>query len=137
LSRLRPHQGWRLEILRWLWLRKLPRTHFQQDRAHTDVEGCCWYGRGVIQTSGICNFGKLNFFLGKRGKDEGRSVLYPDIDFCKDPEAICKPEPPPALKWIAGFFYWLNSVQSWVRRQGRLEVHGQAQELDWRWHGPE
>lgn len=25
----------------------------------TDVEGCCWWGRGVIQTTGICNFGML------------------------------------------------------------------------------
>lgn len=24
-----------------------------------DVEGCCWWGRGVIQTSGVCNFGML------------------------------------------------------------------------------
>merc|ERR1712166_772829 len=66
----------------------------------TDVEGCCWWGRGVIQTTGVCNFGKLNWFLGKRGKDDGREVLYPTIDFCKDPEAICKPDSPPALKWI-------------------------------------
>merc|ERR1712166_1516756 len=36
----------------------------------TDVEGCCWWGRGVIQTTGVCNFGKLNWFLGKRGKDD-------------------------------------------------------------------
>merc|ERR1712125_128459 len=76
----------------------------------TDVEGCCWWGRGVIQTTGVCNFGKLNYYMGKRGKDEGRDVLYPTIDFCKNPEAICEPEAPPALKWIAGFFYWLNSV---------------------------
>ncbi len=40
----------------------------------------------VIQTSGICNFGKLNYFLGKRAHDEGRESRYPDIDFCKDPE---------------------------------------------------
>jgi len=84
----------------------------------TDVEGCCWWGRGVIQTTGICNFGKLNYYLGRRGHDEGRSVLYPDIDFCKDPEAICKPDSPPALKWIAGFFYWLNSVQSYNDKDG-------------------
>jgi hypothetical protein len=29
----------------------------------TDVEGCCFWGRGVIQTTGICNFGKLNTTL--------------------------------------------------------------------------
>merc|ERR1712025_925174 len=71
--------------------------------ARTDVEGCCWWGRGVIQTTGVCNFGKLNFYMGKRGKTEGRSVLYPDIDFCKNPGYICEPDAPPALKWIAGF----------------------------------
>jgi len=86
--------------------------------ARTDVEGCCWWGRGVIQTTGVCNFGKLNYYLGKRGMSEGRNVLYPDIDFCKNPEAICAPDAPPALKWIAGYFYWLNSVQSYVDKDG-------------------
>lgn len=86
--------------------------------ARTDVEGCCWWGRGVIQTTGVCNFGKLNYYLGKRGKDEGRDVLYPDIDFCSNPESICEPDSPAPLKWIAGFFYWLNSVQSYVDDDG-------------------
>jgi hypothetical protein len=89
----------------------------------TDVEGCCWWGRGVIQTTGVCNFGKLNYYLGKRGKDDGRDVLYPTIDFCKDPEAICNPDSPPALKWIAGFFYWLNSVQSYTSKDGWNYMH--------------
>jgi len=81
----------------------------------TDVEGCCWvsfmpqscipiscdyilshflsvfcaslqWGRGVIQTSGVCNFGKLNYFLGARAAREGRPSRYPNIDFCLDPE---------------------------------------------------
>eukprot|EP00966_Prymnesium_polylepis_P232072 5368755-Prymnesium_polylepis.1 len=84
----------------------------------TDVEGCCWWGRGVIQTTGTCNFGKLNYYMGKRGKTEGRDVLYPNIDFCRNPEAICEPSSPPELKWIAGFFYWLNSVQSYIDKDG-------------------
>lgn len=84
----------------------------------TDTEGCCWYGRGVIQTTGMCNFGKLNYYMGKRGSDENRTVLYPDLDFCKDPESICKPDSPAPLKWIAGFFYWLNDVQSYVDKDG-------------------
>ena len=29
----------------------------------TDVEGCCWWGRGVIQTTGICNFGMLKYVV--------------------------------------------------------------------------
>lgn len=86
---------------------------FHRD-GRTDVEGCCWWGRGVIQTTGVCNFGKLNYYMGKRGHDEGRKVLYPTLDFCRNPESVCDPSSPPALKWIAGFFYWLNSVQSYV-----------------------
>lgn len=50
------------------------------------------------QTTGICNFGKLNYFLGKRAADEGRSSLFPDIDFCKDPEAICANAQYPQVK---------------------------------------
>ena len=30
----------------------------------SNVEGCCWWGRGVIQTTGRCNFGKLNKSIG-------------------------------------------------------------------------
>jgi predicted chitinase len=84
---------------------------FNNTPARTDVEGCCWWGRGAIQTTGVCNFGKLNFFMGKRAADEGREAIYPDSDFCKTPWSICDPEGPPELKWVAGFFYWLNAVQ--------------------------
>jgi hypothetical protein len=78
----------------------------------TDTEGCCWWGRGVIQTTGVCNFGKLNYYLGKRAADEGRDSPYPAINFCKTPDAICASQEHPELKWIAGLFYWMNSVQS-------------------------
>lgn len=88
------------------------------ETGRTDVEGCCWWGRGVIQTTGVCNFGKLNYYMGSRGAAEGRDVLYPDINFCKNPGAICEKDAPPALKWIAGFFYWLNSVQAYVDDDG-------------------
>eukprot|EP00579_Thalassiosira_antarctica_P011373 CAMPEP_0201918770 /NCGR_PEP_ID=MMETSP0903-20130614/7834_1 /ASSEMBLY_ACC=CAM_ASM_000552 /TAXON_ID=420261 /ORGANISM="Thalassiosira antarctica, Strain CCMP982" /LENGTH=1230 /DNA_ID=CAMNT_0048455143 /DNA_START=36 /DNA_END=3725 /DNA_ORIENTATION=+ len=79
----------------------------------TDVEGCCWWGRGVIQTTGICNFGMLNYYLGKRAADEGRDSRYPHIDFCKDPGAVCSREDHPELKWIAGMFYWIRSLQTY------------------------
>jgi len=82
----------------------------------TDVEGCCWWGRGVIQTTGVCNFGKLNYFLGKRAHQEGRDSAYPNIDFCKQPDAICASTEHPELKWIAGLFYWAESVQVYGER---------------------
>jgi len=80
-------------------------------------------GRGVIQTTGVCNFGKLNYYMGKRGKDDGRDVLYPTIDFCKNPEAICEPSSPPALKWIAGFLL-LAEFSSVLCRQGWVGLYG-------------
>ena len=62
-----------------------PAPAFGKD-SRTDVEGCCWWGRGVIQTTGVCNFGKLNYFLGARAAREGRTSMFPSIDFCRDPE---------------------------------------------------
>jgi len=70
----------------------------------------------------VCNFGKLNYFIGKRAADRGRAALYPDVDFCKDPGAVCSPEHP-ELKWIAGFQYWLNAVQPYdVRGASYLDT---------------
>jgi hypothetical protein len=77
------------------------------------VEGCCFWGRGVIQTTGVCNFGKLNWYLGARAADDGREAMYPDINFCKQPDAICSSEEHKELKWIAGLFYWVESLQSY------------------------
>ncbi len=71
----------------------------------TNVEGCCWWGRGVIQTTGRCNFGKLNKNLGAGAQDG----LYPDINFCSNPQALC--DGPSELKWIAGIFFWVSEVE--------------------------
>ena len=90
-----------------------PAPLFGQPSGRTDVEGCCWWGRGVIQTTGTCNYGKLNFYMGKRAAEEGRPAAFPGIDFCRDPGSICAPGAPPELKWVAGFFYWLNAVQTY------------------------
>ena len=48
------------------------------------------------------NFGKLNYYLGKRAADEGRESRYPSVDFCKDPEVICASSEYKELKWVAG-----------------------------------
>ncbi len=90
-----------------------PAPKYGVPQGRTDVEGCCWWGRGVIQTTGRCNFGKLNYFMGARAAREGRHSIYPNIDFCRNPGAICEPGSPPELKWVAGFFYWLETVQTY------------------------
>jgi hypothetical protein len=76
----------------------------------TDVENCCWWGRGVIQTTGRCNFGKLNKHL---GVGAGADALYPDINFCKNPQAVCTG--PSDLKWVAGIFFWVSNLQVYDR----------------------
>lgn len=92
---------------RWVW-----------DGSGSSVEGCCWWGRGVIQTTGRCNFGVLNHHLGRGHLDPARfprpaEVLYPDVDFCRDPGAICASPAHPELKWIAGLLYWMSSVEGY------------------------
>jgi hypothetical protein len=38
--------------------------------------------------------------------------MFPDIDFCKNPGAICDDEHP-NLKWIVGFFRWITEIQEY------------------------
>ena len=66
--------------------------------------------------TGICNFGKLNYYLGARAAAEGRGGRYPDVDFCADPGIICASDEHKELKWIAGMFYWIESLQSYDER---------------------
>ena len=96
-------------------------TAYQQPGS---VEGCIWWGRGVIQTTGRYNFGLLNHYLGRSHMDVTdpairashpipSEILYPDMDFCSNPEFICSTTKYPELKWIAGLFYWMSSVQTY------------------------
>lgn len=74
---------------------------------------CCWWGRGALHTRGVCNLGKLNYYLGKRAADEGRSSRYADIDFCANPEAICGDEQRTMeMRWTVALFEWAERVQS-------------------------
>merc|ERR1711881_382349 len=63
------------------------------------------------QTTGVCNFGKLNYFAGARAAREGREALFPDVDFCKRPDSICNSVEHPDLKWVAGLFFYAKEVQ--------------------------
>jgi hypothetical protein len=87
-----------------------PKARLPKEFPSTNVEGCCWWGRGVIQTTGRCNFGKLNKQIGAGASS---NALYADINFCSNPQAICTG--PPDLKWVAGIFYWVTELQSYNR----------------------
>ena len=75
---------------------------------------CCFWGRGSVPIRGTCAYGKLNYFLGKRAADEGRPAMFPEIDFCQNPGAICEDEYPD-LKWIVGLFRWIMEIQEYDR----------------------
>lgn len=70
-------------------------AEFVQDVAYPsangriDVEGCCFWGRGALQTKGTCALGKFNYRFGKRAYDENRPARYPAVDFCKIPVSVC------------------------------------------------
>lgn len=38
--------------------------------------------------------------------------MFPDVDFCRNPEAICTSTDHPELKWVAGLYFYMNEVQS-------------------------
>eukprot|EP00808_Paulinella_micropora_P019481 g65235.t1 len=81
--------------------------------SRTNVEGCCWWGRGVLQLTGICNMGKLNWHIGAKAFNRTGKALYPNVDFCKNPGAICDSREHPELKWVSGLFYWVNLMQEY------------------------
>mmetsp|Transcript_32531 Transcript_32531/g.56670 ORF Transcript_32531/g.56670 Transcript_32531/m.56670 type:complete len:1231 (+) Transcript_32531:177-3869(+) len=96
------------------------KTAFTNQIGRIDVEGCCWWGRGVLRkvTQGRCFFGQLNYYIGKRAAMEGRPSIYPKIDFCSFPEAICASEHSNELRWVSGMFYWIKQVQSFDNKDG-------------------
>jgi len=88
---------------------------YANERGRVDVEGCCWWGRGIIQTRGVCSYGKLNYYLGARAAREGRKALYPDIDFCEFPQGVCSSDATygEELQWMVGLFEWVDRIQSY------------------------
>ena len=64
-------------------------------------------------TRGVCNIGKINYYLGKKGEDSGRNVLYPTIDFCQYPQSICDSD---EMRWTIAFFEWAERVQRYYKQ---------------------
>ena len=84
---------------------------YSNSNGRTEVEGCCFWGRGSLSTKNVCNIGRLNLYLGKGGAMQNRDVLYPDIDFCADPEATCSSPVANELRWRTGMLEWADRVQ--------------------------
>jgi hypothetical protein len=90
------------------------KTSYPNSYGRTDIEGCCYWGRGVLHTRGSCNFGKLNFHVGSQAAAENRPSLYPDLNFCSDPGLICTDEERTMdIRWIVGMFEWVDRVQDY------------------------
>lgn len=67
-----------------------------------------------MHTGGVCNLGKINYFLGAGGAKDGLSTRYPDVDFCTNPEAICADESRTMdMRWTTALFEWVDRVQSY------------------------
>jgi len=90
---------------------EIKKTPYANTAGRIDVEGCCYWGRGALLTRSSCSIGKLNYFLGARADREGRASLYPNIDFCVDPEATCASSVTDELRWTTAFFEWSEHVQ--------------------------
>ena len=87
---------------------------FSNTLGRVDTEGCCWWGRGSLLTRGVCNIGKLNYYLGKRAFDLRGEARFQTIDFCADPEATCASESSTEdMRWITGMFEWVERIQSY------------------------
>jgi predicted chitinase len=69
----------------------------------TATAGCCWWGRGSIQTTGPHNYKMLQLHV-----VDNITHLKGKIDLCTNPEAICENE---ELKWLGGLYYWTSVVQ--------------------------
>jgi len=96
--------------------RQVRNVEYANVAGRTDIEGCCFWGRGALLTRGICSSGKQNYYLGKRGAELGRSTIYPTIDFCRYPEIACTSSYGEQLRWTIALFEWSEKVQ---RYQGK------------------
>ncbi|KAL3797245.1 hypothetical protein HJC23_004537 [Cyclotella cryptica] len=94
---------------------------YSNSNGRTDTEGCCWWGRGALSTRGICNIGKFNYYVGMKAALDGRPSLYPNIDFCQYPEAVCSSDATNELRWTISMFEWAERIQRYTSDQWSYE----------------
>ena len=56
----------------------------------------------------ISNFGKLNYYIGAKAAADGRQSLFPDVDFCINPESVCASQYKHELIWMSGLFAFVS-----------------------------
>ena len=109
---------------------------YKNTYGRTDIEGCCYWGRGALMVRGICTLGKLNYYLGMGGLAGGggggggwntttttttantNKPRYPTTDFCANPESICSGPQSREMRWVTSFFDWTDRVQSYDDSDG-------------------
>lgn len=67
----------------------------------TETAGCCWWGRGAIQTTGRQNYGLL--------QKNVISKIWNEVNLCTNPQNICSHNDE-AMKWVGGLYYWRTIV---------------------------
>ena len=77
----------------------------------TSSRGCSFWGRGALLTRGKCSYGRLNFHLGRGADEDGREALYPDVDFCANPAAVCDHKESMEMRWSVAMYEWIDRVQ--------------------------
>eukprot|EP00804_Cyclotella_cryptica_P017918 CCRYP_001284-RA/>CCRYP_001284-RA protein AED:0.17 eAED:0.17 QI:49/1/1/1/0.75/0.6/5/1327/535 len=93
---------------------------FSNRYGRIDIEGCCWWGRGVLLTRGTCQFGRINHYLGINAGAQGFLNFY-DVDFCAYPEVVCQSQYSKDLRWAVGYFEWIDRVQTFNDTASYLE----------------
>ena len=83
----------------------------------THVEGCCYWGRGILLTRGACYLGRMNSFIGSGAAEQGYDNFY-DVDICAYPEIICVGKNTKELRIASGLFEWTDMVQSFKNEEG-------------------
>ena len=54
----------------------------------------------------------MNFHIGALAAEQGRPSLYPRIDFCTTPEAICADDAMD-MRFVVAMFEWIDRVQDY------------------------
>jgi len=75
--------------------------------ADSETPGCCWWGRGAMQSTGPSNFGAFQNDVIARTGDYDPAV----VNLCSNPSLLCS-DTYPDLRWESAFYFWATTVQS-------------------------